>query len=75
MSVLSQRIREARMAMNPHVTQRDVAKRCGLSPSAVNLWESGKTEPSATNLVILAKWFRVSTDWLLGMYETPGESK
>lgn len=38
-----------------------------LSPSAVNLWESGRTEPSATMLAELAVWFGVSTDWLLGV--------
>lgn len=38
-----------------------------LSPSAVNLWEKGKTEPSATDLATLSQWFDVSVDWLLGV--------
>lgn len=66
-TVLAQRLRAARSAINPAISQRDVAKRMNLSPSAVNLWESGKTEPSATDLAELAKWFNVSTDWLLGV--------
>jgi len=65
--VLAQRLRAARSAITPAISQRDVAKRMNLSPSAINLWESGKTEPSATDLAELAKWFNVSTDWLLGV--------
>lgn len=71
MSNLSQRIKAARTAMHPPVTQREVAKRLGLSPSAVNLWERGKTEPRPTELTELAKWFGVSVDWLLGVDVTP----
>lgn len=64
---LAQRLRAARQALNPSVTQRDVAKRLELSPSAINLWESGKTEPGAPELVELSRWYQVSTDWLLGV--------
>lgn len=67
MSILSVRLRQARLAMHPEVQQKDIAKRLGLSPSAVNLWEAGKTEPSASDLVQLARWYRVSCDWLLGL--------
>lgn len=67
MSVLSVRLRQARQALHPEVQQKDIAKRLGLSPSAVNLWEAGKTEPSASDLVQLARWYRVSCDWLLGL--------
>lgn len=65
--ILAQRLRAARQALHPPVTQRQVAKQFDLSPSAVNLWEAGKTEPNASNLVELARWYHVSTDWLLGL--------
>lgn len=65
-TIMAQRLRAARKAIYPVVTQREVAKRLGLSPSAVNLWEAGKTEPNAGHLLEMAKWFGVSTDWLLG---------
>lgn len=68
--ILAQRLRAARQAMHPKVTQRDVAKRMKLSPSAVNLWEAGKTEPGAGHLAELADWYNVSTDWLLGVGDT-----
>lgn len=66
-TLLAQRLRAARTALNPSVTQRDVAKRLELSPSAINLWEAGKTEPGATELAELSRWYQVSTDWLLGV--------
>lgn len=69
--ILAQRIRAARKSMHPAITQREVAKRLGLSPSAVNLWEAGKTEPSAHDLVEMANWFGVSADWLLGSETAP----
>jgi len=54
-SQLSQRLKSARMAITPPITQRDVAKRLELTPSAVNLWEAGKTEPAASHLADGAK--------------------
>lgn len=77
-TLLAQRLRAAREAMLPNVTQREVAKRLSLSPSAINLWEAGKTEPSATALAELSNWFGVSTDWLLGVTSskpTPARGK
>lgn len=65
--VLAQRLRAARQAITPEITQRDVAKHLNLSPSAINLWEAGKTEPSASALAELSRWYHVSCDWLLGV--------
>lgn len=66
-SILSQRLRAARNAIHPEITQRQIAKEMNLSPSAVNLWEAGKTEPSASDLAKLSARYKVSTDWLLGV--------
>lgn len=65
--LLAQRLRAARQAITPEITQRDVAKHLDLSPSTVNLWEAGKTEPSAATLAELSRWYHVSCDWLLGV--------
>lgn len=66
-SILAQRLRAARNAIYPEVTQRQIAKEMEVSPSAVNLWEAGKTEPSAGDLAKLSARYKVSTDWLLGV--------
>lgn len=67
----SARLRSAREAMYPAVTQRDVANKLGVSFSAVNLWEQAKAFPKPNLLVELSTWFSVSTDWLLGIDVNP----
>ncbi len=49
------------------ITQSNLAKKLGLSRSAVNAWELGISVPSAQYLVELSKLFNVSTDYLLGV--------
>lgn len=68
---VGQRIKAARLALHPVPTQKEVAKRLGLSPSAVNLWERGKTGPRPGELARLSEWFGVSVDWLLGLDVRP----
>lgn len=72
-TVLAQRLRAARVAIYPEITQRAVAKHFDVSPSTVNLWEAGKTEPSAHDLVELARMYGVTTDWLLGFAQGDGK--
>jgi transcriptional regulator with XRE-family HTH domain len=53
------------------LTQRQVAQRLGLVPSAVCAYENGSRLPSYGVLVRLAGLFHVSTDYLLGLENTP----
>ena len=50
-----------------------IAKECGLSTSRLSDYTSDKKGPNggitSANLIILAKYFNVSTDWLLGLSE------
>ena len=46
-------------------SQEDVANVLGVDRSAYSYYESGKTEPSITNLVKIARMYRVSTDTLV----------
>ena len=59
------RIKALRESAN--MTQSQIAKTFKLSRSAVNYWELGLAVPSTQYIVELAKLFRVSTDYLLGM--------
>lgn len=74
-SILSQRLRAARGAIFPEITQRQIAKEMDVSPSAVNLWEAGKTEPSPSQLAKLSARYKVSTDWLIGVDTAVKHSK
>ena len=45
---------------------KDVAKKIGVSENAVQRWESGKSNPTSTNLIALSKLYSVSPDYLIG---------
>lgn len=48
-------------------TQAELARKLGLTRSSINSWEMGLSVPSTQYIVELAKLFKVSTDYLLGM--------
>ena len=58
------RLKELRIANN--LSQMQLAIKTGLSQSAIAKWELGKTEPTATAIITLAKFFNETTDYLLG---------
>lgn len=62
-----ERIRELRVQKG--LSQMELSKATGLSQSAIAKWELGKTEPTATAIVVLAKFFGETTDYLLGLSE------
>lgn len=47
------------------MTQEFVADALGVSRQAVSKWESGKSDPSTTNLMALAKLFGIPPEDLL----------
>ena len=52
-------------------SQVTLAKRLGVTKQAVSNWENGNIQPSIEMLLRLAKLFGVSTDYLLGLENTP----
>lgn len=50
-------------------SQRDISEILGISVSAYQYYEQGKTEPRLDNLVKLADLFHVSMDFLIGRME------
>jgi len=61
--VIGDRIKEIREKNG--YTQSALARKLGISRSAVNAWEMGVSVPSAQYLVELSKLFDTSTDFLL----------
>lgn len=49
------------------MTQTDLAKRLGISRSAVNAWEMSLSAPSLANVVEMTSIFGVSADYLLSL--------
>lgn len=48
-----------------NMTQEFVAEAIGVSRQAVSKWENGTSDPSTSNLIALAKLFKISTEELL----------
>ena len=61
----SERIKELRISKN--LSQMQLSIKTGLSQSAIAKWELGKTEPTASAIIILAKFFNETTDYILGL--------
>ncbi len=52
------------------ITQSELASKLGITRSGVNAWEMGISIPSTQYIVLLAKFFDVSSDYLLDIAET-----
>ena len=59
-----ERLKELRMEKG--LSQLQLAKATGFSQSAIAYWETGQRIPNAKAIIILARFFDVSTDYLLG---------
>ena len=57
-----QQLRERR-----RISRRVLSELCGLSKNMIARYARGEQEPTIRAVMILAEYFRVSTDYLLGM--------
>lgn len=53
------------------LSQTELSVRCGLQPSAISHFETGRRSPSAKNLVKLAVSLGTTTDYLVGNFVDP----
>lgn len=72
---IGKRIKQARLALKPKMTQQQLADAVNVSRPAVTQWETGETKSlDGENLLRVAKALRVSPEWLLhGIGSGPGE--
>ena len=61
---LPQKLKKLRLTYN--LSQQDVAKQLGISPSVVSSYETGERTPSTEILLSLSYLYKCSTDYLLG---------
>ncbi|MBQ7227635.1 MAG: helix-turn-helix transcriptional regulator [Clostridia bacterium] len=59
-----ERIKELRIDRG--LSQAELAKETGLSQSAIAYWETGQRIPNAQAIIILSRYFKVTTDYILG---------
>ncbi len=65
MQIFQERLKELRIASN--LSARELANKIGVSFVAIYKWEKGERMPNLENLVALAKYFKVSIDYLCGL--------
>jgi transcriptional regulator with XRE-family HTH domain len=59
------KLKELRRSKN--LSQMQLANKLNISQSAIAKWELGKTEPTASAIILLANFFGESTDYILGL--------
>ncbi|MBR2384094.1 MAG: helix-turn-helix transcriptional regulator [Clostridia bacterium] len=64
MVAFKERLKELRIEKG--VTQSDLGKLLNASKMAVSHWESGHSEPSISQLIIISQFFDVTVDFLVG---------
>lgn len=56
------------------LSQEALAEKLGVSRQAISKWETGESVPELSKLVLLARAFDVTTDWLLSESEPEPET-
>lgn len=62
---LNERLKELRA--RDSISQNQLAKKMELTRATINAWEMGISFPNAQSLIMLAKYFKVSVDYILGL--------
>ena len=60
-----ERLKELRIEKG--LSQMQLANILNISQSAIAKWELGKTEPTASAIIAIAKFFEETTDYILGV--------
>lgn len=58
------RLKELRIEKG--VSQQEIGKLVNMSKMAISHWEKGHSEPSISQLILLAEFFDVTVDYLIG---------
>lgn len=61
---LGKTIKELRLEEG--ISQRELGERMNVCNQSISFWENGQREPDLDTLIKIAKYFQVSTDFLLG---------
>jgi len=64
MITFKERLKELRL--EKELSQKQLGEIVNMSKMAISHWEHGNSEPSILQLIILADYFQVSVDYLIG---------
>lgn len=65
MKIFAERLRELRIEKK--LSMKQLAKELKITDAAISYWENDINEPKITYLKVIAIYFGVSTDYLLGL--------
>lgn len=65
MQLIASRIKEIRTGNG--LSQTQFGERLSVSQDTVSLWEKGKSTPTTEFVVLIAREFQVSADYILGL--------
>lgn len=71
--IFSERLRELREAKG--LSMIALSQKIGVSDAAICKWENATNEPKASYIYLLAEFFEVTTDYLLGLEDELGIKK
>lgn len=70
--MFSERLKELRKNMG--YTQKEIAQELNIAQSSYADWERNKKKPTLEKLTLIADFFNVSTDYLLGQTDIPNST-
>jgi transcriptional regulator with XRE-family HTH domain len=71
MDIMTFAERLIRLRMERNLTQTSLALATNYSRRTVGSWENGHKMPTYDSIVVLAQYFNVSSDYLLGLTDDP----
>ncbi len=57
------------------ITQQQLSQATGISQGNISDWKNNRSAPKAEALVKIADYFNVTTDYLLGLTDDPGQKE
>ena len=60
-------VRLCELIVENEISKRELAKKIGVSATSISDWSNGKVQPTAENIYLIAEYFQVSADYLLGL--------
>ncbi len=69
-NIFAQRLTEL-LSIN-NLSKRTLAQKIGVSAMSISDWSTGKVQPVAENIYLIAEFFAVSSDYLLGLEDEFG---
>ena len=60
-------VRLSELLQENNISKRKLAREINVSATSISDWSTGKIQPIAENIYLIAEYFQVSADYLLGL--------